>query len=96
MIREAMEKRQQVVCLYQGRLREVCPHTIGYKSGREKLLSFQFAGESSRGLPPGGEWRCMFIDQITDVEARDGEWHTRNDHLQPQTCVDEVDFEVFA
>ena len=65
-------------------------------NGREKLLGFQFAGESSKGLPPGGEWRCMFIDQIEEVEARDGQWHTRDDHLQPQTCVDEIDYEVFA
>lgn len=95
-IRAAMEARQQITCMYQGRRREICAHTLGWKKGREKVLGFQFAGESSRGLPPGGEWRCMFIDEIAEIASRDGQWHTRNDHLQPQTCVDDIDFEVFA
>ena len=82
--------------MYQGRYREICPHTIGRKNGREKLLAFQFAGQSSKGLPPGGEWRCMFIDEITQVAAREGPWHTRDVHLKPQTCVDQVEFEVFT
>lgn len=95
-LREAMELRQQVVCLYQDRLREVCPHTLGYRAGREKVLTFQFAGDSSRGLPPGGEWRCMFVDQITVLETKDGEWHSADSHLRPQTCVEEIDLEVYA
>ena len=95
-ILSAMRNQQQVTCTYQGRYREICPHTIGWKNGREKVLGFQFAGESSKGLPPGGEWRCMFIDEIEHVEVRDGAWHTRDDHLRPQTCVDDVEFEVCA
>jgi hypothetical protein len=96
MIRIAMEQMQQVICMYQGRHREICPHTLGTKNGREKVLGFQFGGESSKGLPPGGEWRCMFVDEISHVETRAGDWHTRDDHLRPQTCVDEIDLEVFA
>jgi predicted DNA-binding transcriptional regulator YafY len=95
-IRAAMDQRQQITCSYNGLHRELCPHTLGYKKGREKVLGYQFAGESSKGLPIGGEWRCMFIDQIADLAVRDGTWHTRDDHLRPQTCVDDVEFEVFA
>ena len=95
-IRAAMQARQQLTCTYNGLHREFCPHTLGYKKGLEKVLGFQFAGESSKGLPPGGEWRCMFINEISDLQARDGSWHTRDDHLRPQTCVDDVELEVFA
>ena len=95
-IRQAMQNRQQVTCTYQGRHREICPHTLGYKNGQEKVLGFQFAGDSSKGLPPGGEWRCMFIEQIEQVAVQDGPWHTRDDHLRPQTCVDDIVEEVFA
>lgn len=95
-VRVAMQNKQQITCMYHGFQREICPHTLGYKRGREKVRGFQFAGGSSKGLPPGGEWRCMFIDEITQVQARDGDWHTRDDHLRPQTCVDEIDLEVFA
>lgn len=91
-----MQNKQPVTCMYQGRYREICVHTIGYKSGHEKVLAFQFGGDSSKGLPPGGEWRCMFVAQISDVGTSDGPWHTRDDHLRPQTCVDEVELEVFA
>ena len=91
-----MEAQQPISCMYQDRYREICAHTIGMKNGQEKVLSFQFGGESSKGLPDGGEWRCMFIDQISDVQRLDGGWHTRDDHSRPQTCVDDVDFEVFT
>lgn len=95
-IRIAMENKHQITCMYQGRYREICCHTLGYKGGREKVLAFQFGGDSSKGLPPGGEWRCMFVDEITDAIAKEGDWHTRDNHLRPQTCVDDVEFEVFA
>jgi len=96
MIRTAMEGRQQVHCVYKGLDRAMCPHTLGYKNGMEKVLGFQFAGHSSKGLPPGGEWRCMFVDEIEQASAHDGPWHTRDDHLRPQTCVDEIEYEVYA
>jgi hypothetical protein len=94
VLRDAIVNKRQVVCEYQGRPREVCPHVIGTKNGHRKVLTFQFAGQSSTGLPPGGEWRCMFVDQIRGAESRDGEWHTNPRHTQPQTCVDGIDVEV--
>ena len=94
VLRAAIIDKQQVTCAYQGYSREICPHVIGTKNGQNKVLSFQFAGDSSRGLPPDGQWRCMFVDQITDAQANDGPWHTSDSHTQPQTCVDEIDAEV--
>ncbi len=94
ILRQAIIDKQQVTCTYQSFHREICPHVIGMKNGREKVLSFQFAGDSSRGLPPHGEWRCMFVDQVQDAMARQGPWHTGGSHTQPQTCVDDVDVEV--
>jgi hypothetical protein len=94
IIRTAILKHQQLVVSYKGYLREVCPHVIGHKNGREKVLTYQFGGGSSSGLPPAGEWRCMFIDEIAKVVAKDGQWHTGNSHTQPQTCVDYVDVDV--
>jgi hypothetical protein len=90
IFRQAILAKQQVVCTYQGRFREVCPHTLGYKAGQEKALTFQFAGQSSSGLPPEGEWRCLFLAQVVDAELRDGS----PSHLRPQTCVDQVEIEV--
>lgn len=94
LFRQAVLNKQQIVCTYQGYEREICPHCLGHKSGREKALSFQFAGGSSSGLPPGGQWRCMFLDEVTNVRVKDGSWHTSPDHSRPNTCVDEIDVEA--
>jgi hypothetical protein len=90
----AITNRLQVVCFYNGLYREVCPHALGLKRGKRHVLVFQFAGESSRGLPPEGEWRCMNVGEIMGAELRQGDWHTGDSHLRPQTCVDDIDVEV--
>ena len=91
----AVSNRQAVKVYYKGYYRYVCPHTLGLKNGREKVLTYQFGGGSSSGLPPGGEWRCMFVADMTSVEILDvNEWHSGGRHTQPQTCVDAVDIET--
>ena len=93
MFREAILERKQVTCSYNGLHRELCPHVIGDgKDGNPKVLSFQFAGQTSQGqLPPQGEWRCMAIKDIQNVELRIGSWHTGDSHKRPQTCVKRID-----
>lgn len=93
-LRDAIENKQAVRVRFKGAERDVCPHVIGFKNGSEKVLTYQFAGYSSSGLPPGGEWRCMFIADIASVTVIDKAWHTGARHSRPQTCVDEVDLEV--
>jgi hypothetical protein len=93
-VRQAILDKQQVIATYHGYLREMCPHVIGTKKGRPHALFFQFGGESSKGLPPGGEWRCLDVDDLTLLETRPGEWHSGSRHSQPQSCVDEIDVEV--
>lgn len=94
LIKNAVINRQQVVATYHGHVREMCPHVLGRKSGRGQCLFFQFAGGSTTGLPAGGEWRCLSIDELTDVTVRTGPWHTGARHSRPQTCVGEIDVEV--
>jgi hypothetical protein len=94
LVRQAIIDKHQVLAVYQGHHREMCPHVIGTKDGRRQALFFQFAGSSSTGLPLGGEWRCLPIDGLSEAISRSGEWHTRSDYSQLQTCVDVVDVEV--
>lgn len=94
VFRQAILQKKQVTCTYHDLYREVCPHVIGLKRGEEQVLAFQFGGQSSSELPPGGEWRCLKLDQVQGALMRDGPWHTDDRHSQPQTCVDEVDVEV--
>lgn len=94
LIRQAILERQQVHAVFRGRHRELCPHVLGTKNGRAQALFFQFGGESLRGLRSGGDWRCLPVDELTDVSVREGPWHGEDRYDPCQSCVDEVDIEV--
>jgi hypothetical protein len=90
----AMAERKQILCTYDGYPRELCPVILGHSKGEENALTFQFGGGSSKGLPPGGQWRCLFLAQVGDAPLRDGPWHAGDSHTQPQGCVEIVDLDV--
>jgi hypothetical protein len=94
LFEEAMINGKQILCVYHGRPRELCPIILGHSQGQEKALTFQFGGDSEKGLPPGGQWRCLWLSEAGDVRLRDGPWHAGARHNQPQGCVDIVDFDV--
>ena len=91
---QAMAGKKQILCDYNGFRRELCAVILGHSSGQEKALTFQFGGESKSGLPRGGKWRCLSLDEVSDVRLRDGPWFTGSSHAQPQGCVEEVDLDV--
>ena len=94
LFEQAMRMRKQVVCRYDGYPRELCPIILGHSQGQEKVLTFQFGGGSKSGLPPGGEWRCLFLSKVSGAELRDGPWLAGSSHTQPQGCVEIVDLDV--
>ncbi|MBB3777503.1 hypothetical protein FHY16_000224 [Xanthomonas campestris] len=98
IVRNAVLNKQQVFAIYKGYPREMCPHVIGMKNGREKALFYQFGGTSSSGkdvaIDSPQNWRCLFLDELTDVTAREGRWYTAGNHSSEQTCVDDIDVEV--
>lgn len=96
-IKRAIRDRRQVIAEYGGYTREMCPHAIGTKGGREQALFYQFGGGSSSGpVVPGStqNWRCMEVAGIANIRVRDGAWHTAPNHTRPQTCIDSVDLDV--
>src|SRR4026207_2064138 len=85
LFRKAILHEQQVVCRYDGRVRELCPHIIGTnKSGEEVVLAWQFAGESSGPLP---QWRCLKLANVSDARTRYGRWHEGGSHPTTPTCA---------
>jgi len=94
LFRTAILGRKQIACLYRGKRRELCPHVLGTKDGRETALTYRFAGESNSDLPPAGEWRCLRLAEVRDPQLRDGVWHSGVGHSKRQACVDQVDVDV--
>jgi hypothetical protein len=97
-IRTAILNGQNIEADYKGYHRVMTPHTLGYKSGEEQCLCYQFAGESSSAsvFPKNApsNWRCMSLSELENVIAVGGDLHTCNIHSKKQTCVDDVDVEM--
>lgn len=91
---QAMAERRQILCEYDGYRRELCPIILGRSRGEEKALAYQFAGESRSGLPAGGEWKCLWLFKVSNVQLRDGAWHAGSRHRRRQSCVEIVDLDV--
>lgn len=94
LFREAILGEKQVTCIYQGYYRELCPLIIGHTGGKERVLAFQFGGESSSPLPPGGNWKCLDLALVEKAALRDGPWREGSRHRKTQTCVENVDLDV--
>jgi hypothetical protein len=90
----AIIERRQIFCIYENHPRELCPIILGHSRGEEKALTYQFGGSSNSGLPPGGEWRCLWLAKVREAAPRDGPWHSGSSHTQPQGCVEIVDLDV--
>jgi hypothetical protein len=92
LFRDAIIRERQVVCTYDGRLRELCPHIIGTnRSGEEVVLAWQFGGGSSGRLP---QWRCLRLANVRDARARDGAWYEGGSHRSEQRCVSNIDLDI--
>ena len=92
LFRNAILAEQQVVCSYDGRLRELCPHILGInKNGEEVVLAWQFAGQSSGKLP---QWRCLRLANVRNANVRVGRWYEGGSHRTEQRCVSQIDLDI--
>jgi hypothetical protein len=91
---EAIRTRQQVVGRYGGEERVFSPHALGTKRGRNHVLVYQYAGGSQSGLPPGGEWRCLDLAELSQLQLEAGAWRTAANVFNPQSCLDEIEVVV--
>jgi hypothetical protein len=57
-------------------------------------LAYQFGGGSSKGLAPGGQWKCLALSKVHNARLRDGPWYSGASHTQANSCVTVVDLDV--
>ncbi len=48
---------------------------------------FSSLATPSKGLPPDGDWKCLKVAEMTNVELRAGEWYAGSSHRERQQCV---------
>jgi hypothetical protein len=92
LFRAAILAERQIICSYDGRTRELCPHIIGRnRSGEEVVLAWQFGGQSSGRLP---QWRCLRLTNVRGAQSRAGPWHEGGSHRSEQNCVSDIDLDI--
>ena len=94
LFEQAMLQRKQIVCMYRGEHREVCPIILGHSQGEERALTYQFGGGSTSKLPAGGDWRCLTLSNVSEVRLRAGRWYSGGSHKRPSGCIEIVDLDV--
>lgn len=95
IIRSAVLSKQCLTATYESRVRHFSPHCLGRnKNGGQSVMAFQYAGQSSKPLPPAGQWRCFELHKLSLIHTNDDAWHTGFDHGRPNTCVKHVDVDA--
>lgn len=94
LFEQAMDQGKQIVCVYEGYYRQLCPIILGHTRGEEKALTYQFDGEGKSDLPSGGQWKCLWLSKVSNVQLIDGPSHSGTMQARPQSCVEVVDLDV--
>jgi hypothetical protein len=97
LLEQAILNKQQIHAFYNGYYREMCPHVLGFKNGKQHCLFYQFGGESSKGPVLNGaseNWRCIPIEGLINPQLVDGVWQTIHSSGGKQSCIDNIAVEV--
>jgi hypothetical protein len=91
----AIRERKQITCTFDGKYREACPIILGYGAdGSERVLVFQFGGETSPHAKLPG-WRSFFVSDVHGLKLRDGAWiEGLTRRRQPQSHIQFVDVDA--
>jgi uncharacterized protein len=95
LIKQAIAEKNLVSAIYHEKRRELCPHVLGWKADREHALFFQVGGESAKGLAITGSWRCLSLDELSELDIIEGEFRTGPGYYDnPQKCVDKIEAQI--
>jgi hypothetical protein len=93
----ALRERRPVRVCYHAKERLICPHALGWKSGRAMLLAYQSGGHTTAGAldpDPRKRWRCLLVEEIAEVLPADpaSSWQSGDnyDRHRPFPAIDEI------
>ena len=97
LLARAIIERRTVRAHYHGHDRLLCPHLLGWKAGRARVLSYQTSGSTSGGmLSPDTHqrWRWMVVDELEDAVITDDDWHSAANYRPGGTGVEVIEVAV--
>ena len=96
VIRDAIRNRLQLTFWCNGHYRQVSPHMLGRKNGEWHMLGWQINDDSEKGFAPeGSRWRCFELEDMSQLESQEGEWHRGwTSGRGRQYCIDEDDMDT--
>ncbi|HTR84981.1 MAG TPA: hypothetical protein VMI56_10920 [Reyranella sp.] len=75
VIRDAIISKRSVTAQENGYTRRFSPHKLGRESnGEDVVIGYQYAGDRPGGLPKGGDWCCLRLSSLDEVEPNGDEW----------------------
>jgi hypothetical protein len=88
VLHAALVARRAVRACYHDQLRVLCPHALGWKNGRPKVLVYQRAilNETTNHDPTG--WRSLFVDEISHAVLSDDRWQSAPNYTPHTTGID--------
>ena len=96
VLHQALIQRRPIRARYHGQQRLLCPHALGWKNGRPKVLAYQASTTTPNGHPdtPRQRWRAMFVDEIEAPEITDDPWQTADNYSPDTNCIDKLEIDV--
>jgi hypothetical protein len=94
LLQHAISEHKTVRAIYHGHERLLCPHLLGWRHGRAKLLAYQASGTTSTGPPnadPRQRWRSMFVDEIEQVVIATDRWQTAPNYTPTVAGIDLIE-----
>ena len=97
ILERAINDKRTIRVSYHDHERLLCPHLLGWRNGRAKVLSYQSAGTTSQGVIAGNprqRWRSMFVDEIEGAVLTNDIWQTGPNYTADCNSVDVVEVAV--
>jgi len=91
---KAMVEEKQVSCVLKRLPRVLSIIILGHTDGKERALTWQTGGESSKPLPPAGAWRDVTLAEVTDASLLDSKLRRGTRKSGTQHWVTDVDLDV--
>ena len=88
ILHQAISQRRAIRARYHDHQRVLCPHALGWKNGRPKVLAYQTAILDHTSTTDSSGWRSMFVDEIENPLITGDQWQSADNYTPHTTGID--------